>query len=93
MQLGALTAVVLAGLARLGPNAVLARRLLAALAAQVRGRTALRIGAARWQAQATRQPPVSESASHSALQWAVQRLWQLGKPWRLPYVSALWLPL
>jgi len=67
-------AILLAGLGRLGGNAFIAKRLIAALASHAPGRTALRTAATRWQAQATG----ASTTSEAALQWAVSRLWQQG---------------
>jgi len=82
-QVGALVALLLASLPRLGANAHLARRLVTALAQHAPGRAALRAGAARWQAQAGaggggRGGAGAPAGAKQALQWAVTRLWQQG---------------
>lgn len=69
-----MVAILLAGLGRLGGNAFIAKRLIAALASHGPGRTALRTAATRWQAQATG----ASTTGEAALQWAVSRLWQQG---------------
>ena len=69
-----MVAILLAGLGRLGGNAFIAKRLVAALAAHAPGRAALRTAVTRWQAQATG----ASTTGEAALQWAVSRLWQQG---------------
>lgn len=59
---------------RLGGNAFIAKRLVAALATHAPGRAALRTAATRWQAQATG----ASTTGEAALQWAVSRLRQQG---------------
>jgi len=96
-QVGALVALLLASLPRLGANAHLARRLVAALAQHAPGRAALRAGAARWQAPPGAggagggAPAGAPAGAKQALQWAVTRLWQQGTlaPPALPRCAAV----
>ncbi|CAL8468510.1 g8050 [Coccomyxa elongata] len=74
-EAGSVVAILLAGLGRLGGNAFIAKRLVAALAAHAPGRAALRTAVTRWQAQATG----ASTTGEAALQWAVSRLWQQGQ--------------
>ena len=78
MQAGELMGVLLGGVARLGMNALLVRRMVTALASRARGRAALRIGVALWQRKAGGMAAAGEVDAKAALQWAVSHLWQLG---------------
>lgn len=71
--------VLLGGLARLGMNALLVRRMVAALATRAGGRAALRMGVALWHRKAS-SAAAGDSDSKAALQWAVAHLWQIGEP-------------
>ena len=83
-------AILLAGLGRLGGNAYIAKRLVAALAAHAPGQAALRAAAVRWQAQATGvAAPPGNAGAPAALQWAVQRLLQQGA--HAPLRCVTWL--
>lgn len=81
VQTGELMGVLLGGLSRLGMNALLVRRMVAALAARASGRAALRTGVALWQRKAG---GPGELDAKAALQWAVSHLWQLGASPSLP---------
>ena len=78
-QAGELMGVLLGGLARLGMNALLVRRMVAAMATRAGGRAALRMGVTLWQRKAG-SATAGESDAKAALQWAVAHLWQIGRP-------------
>ena len=79
MQGGLIAAIIMASLSRLGGNAHVAKRILKLLSTRLPGRVVLRLGAAKWQAQATtRGEYASATGSKASLQWAASRLWAAG---------------
>lgn len=68
----------MASLSRLGGNAHVAKRILKLLSTHLPGRVVLRLGAAKWQAQATGGEYASATGSKASLQWAASRLWAAG---------------
>lgn len=78
-QAGELMGVLLGGLARLGMNALLVRRMVAAMATRAGGRAALCMGVTLWQRKAG-SATAGEADAKAALQWAVAHLWQIGTP-------------
>lgn len=87
-QAASLVAVLLSTLTSMAGNAHISKRIIARLAAHPHGRTSLRLGAAKWQAQATGSLP-HDPASMGAVQWAVSRLWQLGAGFHTHFSDAL----
>ncbi|KAL3150414.1 hypothetical protein ABBQ32_000252 [Trebouxia sp. C0010 RCD-2024] len=72
---GLIAAIIMASLSRLGGNAHVAKRILKLLSTHLPGRVVLRLGAAKWQAQATGGEYASATGSKASLQWAASRLW------------------
>lgn len=68
----------MASLSRLGGNAHVAKRILRLLSTHLPGRVVLRLGAAKWQAQATGGEFATAVGSKASLQWAASRLWAAG---------------
>lgn len=68
----------MASLSRLGGNAHVAKRILKLLSTHLPGRVVLRLGAAKWQAQAIGGEYASATGSKASLQWAASRLWAAG---------------
>lgn len=80
LQGGLIAAIIMASLSRLGGNAHVAKRILKLLSTHLPGRVVLRLGAAKWQAQATGGEYASATGSKASLQWAASRLWAAGEP-------------
>ena len=78
LQGGLIAAIIMASLSRLGGNAHVAKRILKLLSTHLPGRVVLRLGAAKWQAQATGGEFASATGSKASLQWAASRLWAAG---------------
>jgi len=78
MQGGLIAAIIMASLSRLGGNAHVAKRILRLLSTHLPGRVVLRLGAAKWQAQATGGEFATAVGSKASLQWAASRLWAAG---------------
>lgn len=78
LQGGLIAAIIMASLSRLGGNAHVAKRILKLLSTHLPGRVVLRLGAAKWQAQATGGEYASATGSKASLQWAASRLWAAG---------------
>lgn len=78
VQGGLIAAIIMASLSRLGGNAHVAKRILKLLSTHLPGRVVLRLGAAKWQAQATGGEFASATGSKASLQWAASRLWAAG---------------
>ncbi|KAL0053110.1 hypothetical protein WJX82_000994 [Trebouxia sp. C0006] len=72
---GLIAAIIMASLSRLGGNAHVAKRVLRLLSTHLPGRVVLRLGAAKWQAQATGGEFATAVGSKASLQWAASRLW------------------
>ncbi|KAL0034398.1 hypothetical protein WJX79_000220 [Trebouxia sp. C0005] len=72
---GLIAAIIMASLSRLGGNAHVAKRILRLLSTHLPGRVVLRLGAAKWQAQATGGEFATAVGSKASLQWAASRLW------------------
>lgn len=75
LQGGLIAAIIMASLSRLGGNAHVAKRILRLLSTHLPGRVVLRLGAAKWQAQATGGEFATAVGSKASLQWAASRLW------------------
>ena len=69
----------MASLSRLGGNAHVAKRILKLMSTHLPGRVVLRLGAAKWQAQATGGELAAATGSKASLQWAASRLWAAGQ--------------
>ena len=78
LQGGHIAAIIMASLSRLGGNAHVAKRILRLLSTHLPGRVVLRLGAAKWQAQATGGEFATAVGSKASLQWAASRLWAAG---------------
>lgn len=78
LQGGLIAAIIMASLSRLGGNAHVAKRILRLLSTHLPGRVVLRLGAAKWQAQATGGEFATAVGSKASLQWAASRLWAAG---------------
>lgn len=78
MQGGLIAAIIMVSLSRLGGNAHVAKRILRLLSTHLPGRVVLRLGAAKWQAQATGGEFATAVGSKASLQWAASRLWAAG---------------
>jgi hypothetical protein len=76
-QAASFVSMLLQGLRQMGGNAHIAKRIIGTLSGHAPGRVALRDACADWQAEVQRQAP--EPGNKASLQWAVSRLWQLGK--------------
>ena len=85
VQGGHIAAVIMASLSKLGPNALVGKRILRLLSTHLPGRVMLRLGAAKWQAQATNSEIATAVGSKAALQWAASRLWAAGR--ELPHLT------